>query len=349
MSCHGERIYLVLNYPSQSQTKTLLTGIKQDLENSSIYYITGFIEENPKTHNTKIITTVGKQSNYTTFVYKGNLSGISISNKDNWHIFNYPSSEGKTVNNTNLYGPSIFKNTDNFNVVGNYTTIEDDEKLFGCLYQGKLDELGKWLTIMPPKSIQTICHSTMSDLIVGNYLVNSTKNSKAFVYNIKTNKYIEVIKKRSVSITAYGIWQNSKNGKDSKNHYTIAGGYSEKKFTGDHLAYVCDYDNKTQEFSNWQSYTHNNEKGRITHFEGISAYGKGYSLPSDATVDGEEVASMAYIKRKKDGTFSSKCKWENISVPNKNICSSNSVAGSTVIGVATSNPEVIDGFVSILI
>lgn len=62
MYCPIERIYLVLNYPSQIQTKTLLTGIKQDLENPSIYYITGFIEENSvlKTFNTKIIKNVNK-------------------------------------------------------------------------------------------------------------------------------------------------------------------------------------------------------------------------------------------------------------------------------------------------
>lgn len=337
MSCLDQRIYLVLNYPSQSQTKTLLTGIKQDTEDSSIYYITGFIEENSNTHKVKQIT--DKQSNYTTFVYKGNVSGKSISNIDNWHILKFPLST-----NTNLYGPSIFKNSNIIRVVGNYTTVEGGSTLFGCLYQGGLDGTGKWLTITPPKSIQTICHSTMGNLIVGNFLVSNSQNSKAFVYNIKTNKYLEIIKKGALSITAYGIWRNN------KYNYTICGGYSNLTSTGTHIAFICNFDDKYEEFSNWQSYRYNNSKDLITHFEGISGNDEGYSLASDATVNEKEIASIAHIKRKKDGSFSSKAKWEVVEVPNMNISSSNSIAGTTVIGVATSNPNnVIDGFISILI
>ena len=334
MECLEQRIYLVLNYPSQKQTKTLLTGIKQDLEDPSQYYITGFTKQTTKTDKTK----------YKTFIYKGNLSGTSISDKANWHTLNYPSCKNFRVSNTNLYGPSIFKNNENIKVVGNYTTVEGNNTLYGCLYQGALDGKGKWITITPsPNSIQTIVHSTMGDLAVGNYLVDGDKNSKAFVYNIKKDEYTEIQKEKSLSITVYGIWQNS------RNHYTIAGGYSERKETGDHLAYVCDYNNKTQEFSNWASFRFNNSKDLITHFEGISAYEKGYSLPADSVVNGEEVASIAYIKRKKDGTFSSKGRWEIVSVPNKNVTSANSIAGTTLIGVGTSNPATIDGFVNILI
>ena len=343
MSCLAERIYLVLNYPSQSQTKTLLTGIKQDLENPNVYYITGFIEETSNSNNHKIISTVNKQSNYTTFVYKGNLSGLSISDKSNWYLFSYPSSEGKTVSNTNLYGPSIFKNSEKVRVVGNYTTVEGGNKTFGCLYQGTLDGKGKWTTIIPPMSVDTICHSTMGNYVVGNYLTNSSPNSKAFIYNIRKNEYLDIFKEKSLSITAYGIWKNS------KHNYTISGGYSEKKSTGDHLAYICDYNSQNNEFSNWSSYNYNNEKNLITHFEGISGYGGGYTLPSDSVVNGQQIASIAYIKRRKNGSFSSKARWEQVSVPNKDITSSNSIAGTTLIGVATSNSAVIDGFVSILI
>lgn len=334
MECPSEqRIYITLNYPSQKETKTLLTGIKQDLENPSVYYISGFTKNETKSGNTK----------YETFVYKGNLSGTSISDKSNWNTLKYPSSTGNKVINTNLYGPSLNSRNENIKVVGNYTTKEGDSKLYGCLYQGSLNGKGKWLTLTPPGSVETIVHSTMGDLAVGNYLVDGDKNSKAFIYNIKKDTYLEITKPGSKSITSYGIWQNN------KNHYTIAGGYSERKETGDHLAYICDYNSQSKEFSNWQSYNHNNQKGRITHFEGISAYEKGYSLPSDSVVNDKEVASIAYIRRKKDGTFSSKCKWEDVSVPNRNICSANSIAGSTLIGVATSNPDIIDGFVSIVI
>jgi len=343
MSCSEQRIYIVLNYPSQSQTKTLLTGIKQDLEDPTVYYITGFTEENSNSIKHKI--KVGKDSNYTTFIYKGNLSGLSISDKGNWYIFNYPSSPNRTVNNTNLYGPAIFENSDNIRAVGNYTTVEDGNKAYGCMYEGRLNGKGKWSTIMPPKSIQTIVHSLMSDLAVGNYLVNGDQNSKAFIYNIKKDKYVEIIKPKSLSITAYGIWRNS----DSRYSYTICGGYSEHVTTGAHIAYVVDYNVKFNEFTNWTSYRYNNSKDLITHFEGISATDEGYSLASDAVVEGKEIASIAYIRRKQNGKFSSKAKWEEIFVPNKEINSANSIAGTTLIGVASSNPSTVDGFVSIVI
>ena len=352
MSCLAERIYLVLNYPSQSQTKTLLTGIKQDLENPNVYYITGFTEETSNSNNHKIISTANKQSNYTTFVYKGSLSGKSISDKSNWHIFNFPSSPGKTVNNTNLYGPSIFPNNEKIRVVGNYTTVEGGNKTFGCLYQGRLEGEGKWFNINPPNSVNAICHSSMSNLIVGNYLVGENQNSKAFVYNIRKNKYIDVIKPGATSITCYGIWKNSENHSKNcgKNHYTICGGFSEHEgtYTGDHLGYVVDYCDG--EFINWQSYNYNNSKGLITHFEGISGTDDGkYSLATDSISDGKEIASIAHIKRRSNGKFSSKAKWEEVSVPNQSTNSANSIAGTTVIGVASSNSAIIDGFVSILI
>jgi len=199
---------------------------------------------------------------------------------------------------------------------------------------------------MPPKSIQTICHSSMNDCVVGNFLTKDTPNSKAFVYNIRKNKYIEITKKGSVSITAYGIWHNS----NSKNSYTICGGYSEnqKVTSGAHIGYIVDYNNKSNEFTNWQSYRYNNSKDLITHFEGISGTDKGYSLVANSVED-QQIASIAHIRRKKDGSFSSKAKWEQIEVPGKNNTSANSIAGTTVIGVASSNSAIIDGFVSILI
>lgn len=328
-----ERIYLVLNYPSQ--TKTFLTGIKQDL--NGVYYITGFIDDasNINAHDSKIIK-FNKEPAYTTFIYKGSLSGISISNKSNWHILKFPLS-----NNTNLYGPAILDN-DNVRAVGNYS--KENNIMLGCLYEGKLDGSGKWKTINPTNSIQTICHSTMGNLVVGNYLTSDIPNAKAFIYNIATNKYINIIKTGSLSITAYGIWRNS------KHHYTICGGFSNRISSGLHIAYLTDFHSKRNEFTNWTSYRYNNSKDIITHFEGISYVNGKYSLAADATVDGKEVASIAYIKRKEDGTFSRKAKWTQISVPNKTTTSANSIAGTTVIGSATSDPNnIVDGFVSILI
>src|SRR6185436_5138971 len=96
-------------------------------------------------------------------------------------------------------------------------------KAFGCLYEGLLDGSGIWTQILPTSDkpvINTICHSTMHNLIVGNYDTILIAG-KAFIYDIEKHTYYDIIKPGAQSITAYGIWYN---GGES---YTICGGYTE--------------------------------------------------------------------------------------------------------------------------
>lgn len=297
------RVYLTLNYPGFTVgDKTLLTGIKANDK----YYITGFYKHLEET---------------ITFVYYGTVSGADISNINNWHTLNYP---GAAV--TNLYGPAV--NCRGIRAVGNYT-IAGGSQTYGCLYQGTLAGKGLWKTIMPPKAINCICHSTMKNLLVGNYSIGEQDAGNAFIYNIKHDSYDNITLPDVRSITAYGIWYNG------KNNYTICGG-------ADRKAYIVDYNSKDKKLSNWQFY----RDGLISHFEGISAAENGYSLVADIVDGDQQSAKIAYVKRKNNGRFSS-IKWESLAVPNQNT-SGNSIAGSTAIGVSTDSVST-NGFISIVI
>lgn len=207
--CKQTRIYKTFNFPgSLPGSKTLLTGIRQTSRKN--YIITGFYEYPDSAFNTA------------SFVFKGKLNGSG-----KWYTLNYPSSPGVTVDQTNLYGPDVVCHCNGnitYNIVGNYTQV-DVTSTFGALYQGLLNGEGKWTTIIPtPLStdsiLNTICHSTMGGLVVGNY-DTSLIQGKAFIYDIKTGIYTDIVKPGAISITAYGIWKNS----GSKHNYTIAGGF----------------------------------------------------------------------------------------------------------------------------
>ena len=106
-------------------------------------------------------------------------------------------------------------------IVGNYTTVESAGSAIGLLYQGAVDGSGTWSTLLPPSPdnsnvINTIAHSTMGGLVVGNYDTRLA-TGKAFIYDITKNTYTNLTKPGAVSITAYGIWYNG------GSSYTIAG------------------------------------------------------------------------------------------------------------------------------
>lgn len=331
----SERIYLTFNYPNAvTGSKTLLTGIrgiKDKHSRQDILYITGFYE--PPNEET------------ISFLYKGDLRGNTGPCSDNsWNILNYPSTPGVTVKATNLYGPLILDN-ENVRAVGNYTTEETGTQTFGCMYEGPLDGSGKWITLTPTDdTINTIAHSTMGDLVVGNY--NTSMAGRAFIYDVNKQTYYNIEKENVKSITAYGIWHN----KD--NTYTICGGLSYLiPESGLDSGYVVDWNNETNEFSNWKEYHYNNNKAIITHFDGITSDGKGgYNLTGDATViPTGTLAFFANISRKESSKFSNAI-WEQIKYPGSLGTSGNSVYKDIVIGIYTNeNNPTVNGYISIVI
>jgi len=265
---------------------------------------------------------------------------------------NYPSAPGRKVIATNLYGPDIRK-CNNVRVVGNYFTQEKSGTTIGCMYEGSIDGSGKWKTLAPTtNTINTIAHSTMKNLVVGNY-DSELIQGKTFIYDVKKNLYYDIIKPGAKSITAYGIWYNG------GHCYTICGGFSNLNPTsGLDSGYIVDWNNKTLTFSNWKeySYQNNNFETIISHFNGITSDGcDGYNFVGDAIVrsgrENKEIGFFAHVGRNKNTTFS-QTKWEEIKIPDSNSTSGNSVADDIVIGVYTTSTgieEPVNGYISVII
>jgi hypothetical protein len=334
-NCHShdrahKRYYKTFNYPDfQTGDKTLLTGIRGVTDSEKVY-ISGFY-----------VPSV--QADTTSFVYKGCACGHG-----KFYDLNYPKVDD-VATITNLYGPNNGAVENTINVVGNYT-IENVNGTFGCLYQGPLDNTGTWTTIVPTplspydKIINTICHSNMGDLVVGNYDTLLIQG-KAFIYDMITEKYYNIISADSISITAYGVWHNG------GHSYTICGGYTTNTLTN--VAYIADWNNETHELSNWQIYQFDNDpvKASITHFDGITkGCGDGkYNLTGDyLKVNGtEEIAFFAKVKRNEDETFDPIAKWSVVAYPDEDVTSGNSVYKDVVIGVYSSvGDDSVNGYLS---
>ena len=254
----------------------------------------------------------------------------------------FPSTFGQTVKATNLYGPEIF-DADNVRVVGNYTTEEGGNHTFGCMYEGSLNGSGTWITLTPTEdTINTIAHSTMGDLVVGNYDTTSVLG-KAFIYDVNARKYYNVTKPKAKSITAYGIWHNG------GSHYTICGGFSNLDVSlGIGSAYLVDWNNCTHKLSNWREYQYqntNNKSAIVTHFNGITSdrHG-GYNLTGDAVIP--KVGAIAFFVNANGKQMQE----DQIKFPSSTVTSGNSVYKRTVIGVYTNEPDsTVNGYISVVI
>lgn len=289
--------YSTLNFPGAiNGSKTLLTGIRRKKKKT---ILTGFYEANGE--------------NVSFVQYNGG-----------YYILNYYDYV------TNLYGPCILKHK-RFRFVGNIIGVGGN--LIGCYYTGKLDGKGEWKLLQPGRN--TICHSTMGDLIVGN--TQEGELSSAFIFNIDKNEYIDINKRGARSITAYGIWHNKHHPcdkKERKKHhddsYTICGGYSPIVGINTTIGYTVDYNSRTKKFSNWKDYYYNNDaiRSTVTHFDGITVgeHG-GFNLTGVAVHDGNEVGFFLSTHKNNE--------WKEIKYPGSNLTTGNSVVDKTVIGVYT--------------
>lgn len=299
-------------------TQTIVTGVR-GIENSSNVYITGIYGQ-----------TTGNMSSG--IIYSGPIS----TNNGKWYMLNYPSSANLTVTSTSLYGPNNGAVSGSVQIVGNYTSKENGSNALGLLYEGPLDGSGSWTTLLPPSPdtspvINTIAHSTMDGLVVGNYDTNLA-TGKAFIYNIATKQYFDLTKIGAKSITAYGIWYNG------GTSYTIAGGYSDL-VQGLTNGYLVDWDSVTNTATNWTTFNYLNEplNSIISHFEGITSDGSGgYNLVSDVgsatTITNGTGVAFVNVPRNSNGTFGT-ASWTNIAYPNASFMSGNTVYQKNVLGV----------------
>jgi hypothetical protein len=291
-----------------------VTGIRQDT--GGVVVITGSYQ--------------GSNNQPQGLLYRGPLFPTNSSG----YIFLKPTFPNQTVTTSIFYGPNtpLFDpgiGAGNLRAVGSYKYSEDGGKFdHGMMYQGSPSGSGTWTEINVPDSVAggpvafVIPHSTMGELVVGDYDLKDLASANAFIYNVRTKAY--TIFKIGRLATAYGIWQN---GGPTSSSYTITGGL--KPDTGINAGYLVDYDSVSGVFSNLTHYYYNNRPDIFTHFEGITGFGSGYSLAAE----GDEGAAFATILRKPDRSFG-EAQWVPVQNPaTKGISTGNSVLENNLIGI----------------
>ena len=264
-----------------------------------------------------------------------------------WHIFQ-PEFANQTVTSSTLYGPdtALFDpslGAGNIRAVGSYQYSEATSgptSDHGMIYQGPLNGQGTWtqidatpLVTSGDSLLNTIAHSTMGSLVVGNYDTDLA-TGHAFIYDMTGSSWTQLNPTHSLSTTAYGIWQN---GGSNSTHYTIAGGFSDVNHGGVDEGYIVDYDSATKTLSHLAIYNFDNRPvvSLISHFDGITATATGYNLTGeyvDIAHDDKIGGFFASITRTPDGSFS-KADWTNIAFPNADLTTGNTVIGNNVLGV----------------
>ena len=257
---------------------------------------------------------------------------------------------GKTITSSLLYGPDtpLFNpsiQAGHVRVVGSYKYANDPlgNVDHGVLYEGPPDGSAGWKTIDISDSVaggvvrNRIPHSTMGELVVGNYDLTAADPGKfnAFIYNIHTGKYQQLKLKLESGIvaelvTAYGIWQNG----IGSTSYTIAGGLYDG--SGLNVGYLVDYDSETLLTSNLKTFSYDTEPGLLTHFEGITECGEGcYSLAATGDQDAADSgAAFAVVKRKADGSFS-EAEWQRVEAAGSGVTTGNTVLTNNLFGIYT--------------
>ena len=208
----------------------------------------------------------------------------------------------------------------------------------GVLYQGPANGVGgTWTQINVPDSVaggtvtNTIPHSTMGTLVVGNYSVEGQQagTASAFIYDIRTDTY-QVFDSSWGGVTnltsAYGIWQN---GGPNSTSYTIVGG---AVYEGANTAYMVHYDSATQTFSNKTFFPLGTGLAGDTHFEGINAAPGGYTLSATILSGGTANAAYAYVPVGSNGSFGA-ARWVPVHYPGSSFCSGDTVYQNVEMGI----------------
>lgn len=287
----GLQVVLPLNYG--------ITGIRQDVGSNVV--ITGGTGPPSLTDGTPA------------FIYDGPLSALSSSSSTSYvHVFAPKTIAGQSVASLQFYGPntSLFDpriGAGNITAVGAYRYTSSSGSLsafqLGVIYKGPLDGSGTYTSIAAPGNGKeavgdTVPHSTMGNLVVGNFdYQRAQERGHGFIYD-KANHTWTTVDVGRFSTTIYGVWQN---GSPSSVQYTIVGGYSD----GAHgaKAFIENYNAATHRFSNFASYSFANVPSVVTHFEGISAVPGGFSIAATELGKGGLGASYAYIPVLRNGSF----------------------------------------------
>jgi hypothetical protein len=178
--------------------------------------------------------------------------------------------------------------------------------------------------------MDTIAHSTMGDLVVGNYDLNPSvpggvASGNAFIYNMARHQWtlLDLGGSLSSKTTLYGIWQD---GGDTSPRYTLAGGSSA---SGTQRAFLMSYNERTGTFGKPKYYSYGNHPALFTHFDGITAVPGGFNL---VAISSAQAASLAFIPvNARNGSFGT-ARWYPVNVATSPLCSGGCIlaTGNTV-------------------
>ena len=235
------------------------------------------------------------------FIYEGPLAdvtSVTTTGDPRLHLFT-PIFSGSAAYSSMFYGPNTHRFNPssiaegNIRAVGAYLQTGPADFQKGMIYDGPLDGSGTWTSLQVPGADVgvTIPHSTMGNLVVGNYnLLTDLSVGHPFVYDIVTQSYNRLDINGAYEATIYGIWQN---GGETSTSYTIIGGLSQTA-SSKGQAFVASYDSFTQNLSGLALYNFAGDVNIDTHFEGISAYQGGFSIAANY-VSGSTSGAYAFI------------------------------------------------------
>ena len=273
------------------------------------------------------------------FFYSGPLP--SSVNPGNTYTSNLvPIFNGNAITGTStFYGPNTpYYNSSigagNVLAVGSYKETSTSTYQNGMMYLGPITgstSSTNWTSIKVTESVagqavgDTIPHSTMGNLVVGNYNTAVPSSGQGFIYNISAQSY----KKLSFGdvTSAFGIWQN---GGSTSSLYTIVGGYTKvgpdtQVGAKGQVGYIVNYNASTDLFTDFTELSLNNDRSIFTHIEGIAAYQDGFSLATMSVKDGLLSAAYAFVPVTTGGFGTAS--WDVID----NNLSGTSTTGDTVI------------------
>ena len=175
--------------------------------------------------------------------------------------------------------------------------------------------------------MDTIAHSTMGDLVVGNYDlrpgVHAVISANAFIYDLTSKRWtlLRLGGSMSSQTTLYGIWQD---GGHASTNYTLAGG---SRASGHKRAFLMNYNERTGRFGAPKYFSFGHGPTLLTHFEGITAVPGGFNLVAGSSA---QASSMAFVPVH-NGTFGA-ARWHPVNVAASPLCAAgcSAVTGNTV-------------------
>lgn len=269
-----------------------------------------------------------------------------------------PSFPGVTT--ATLYGPD----THSFNpetvpagqvrAVGSYRSSESAPGVLnhGMIYLGPVSGPGgSWTSIDVPAGqacgtrsgchvVNTIAHSTMGNLVVGNYDLNpggpgDEVTFNAFIYHLAASQWtlLQLGGGLESKTTLYGVWQN---GGPGSPHYTLAGGSMDR---GHQQALLMNYNERTGAFGKPAFYSYGDDPALVTHFDGITAVPGGFHL---VAVSSAQASSMAFVPAAGEEPSFGPATWYPIDVEGSPLCqggcgkvTGNTVFQNKVMGICT--------------